>query len=380
MRGTIGLMDFGNQGIHVSDGILSDLASRLEGRRPPTAPVRSGWADGIDSELVNSLVEYWRSGFDWRAREASLNGYQHLWADIDGLSVHTMVARPAEPSDALPVLALHGWPSTFEQMTRLAEYLTDSKNAMTVVAPSLPGFGFSSQPVEPAWDLARIAHAMHTLMTEQLGYSRYLVRGTDYGLTVALHLGSLYPDQVAGVHIGGTHLVAPDDPDLPGNLTNEERTFIDNSRRWYAEEGGYVAIQSTKPETLAHALSDSPVGLLAWITEKYRTWCATPDNLSASFTADDILSTATIYWATNTIGSSIRLYREDLLGTPLPRSTAPVAVSQPELEEYLTPESWWRRLQPLSRYTLLPDSAHFPEWEAPKALATDIVDFAATLQ
>lgn len=195
-----------------------------------------------------------------------------------------------------------------------------------------------------------------------------------------MHLGALYPDQVAGVHIGGTHLPVPDDPELPDDLLDEERTSVESSRRWYSEEGGYIAIQATKPETLAHALSDSPVGLLAWITEKYRTWCATPDDLHASFTPDDLLSTATIYWATNTIASSMRLYREDLLGTTMPRSIAPVAVSQPSLEEYLTPESWWRRLQPLSRYTLLPGAGHFPEWEAPQALAADITEFADSLQ
>lgn len=184
---------------------------------------------------------------------------------------------------------------------------------------------------------------------------------------------------MAGVHIGGTHVAAPDEADLPDDLTGEERTFVNTSRRWYAKEGGYVAIQSTKPETLAHALSDSPIGLLAWIAEKYRAWCASPHDLHAVFTPDDLLSTATIYWATNTIASSMRLYREDLLGAPMPRSIAPVAVSQPVLEEYLTPESWWRRLQPLSRYTLLPGAGHFPEWEAPRALAADIAQFAAGL-
>lgn len=372
-------MNSREQRIHVSDEVLADLMRRLAGTRRPTVSVRRGWSDGIDPELVRSLAERWRDGFDWRAREESLNRYRHVWTDIDGVSMHTMISQPAHSGNALPLLALHGWPTTFEQMTRLADALNGPQHAMTVVAPSLPGYGFSGSPTESGWDLARIARAMHTLMTEHLGHTRYLVRGTDYGLAVALHLGALYPDQVAGVHIGGTHLTVPDDADLPRDLTDEERRFVDTARRWYATEGGYVAIQSTKPETLAHALSDSPVGLLAWITEKYRTWCATPDDLHASFTPDDLLSTATIYWARNSIASSMRLYREDLLGAPVPRSIAPVAVNQPSLEEYLTPETWWRRLQPLARYTLLPGAGHFPEWEAPQALAADIVEFAAEL-
>ncbi|NED95226.1 epoxide hydrolase [Phytoactinopolyspora alkaliphila] len=372
-------MKLRDQRIHISDEVLTDLARRIASTRQPTAPVRPGWSDGIDPDLVRFLAEYWQVGFDWRAREKALNRYRHVRAVVDGVSVHTMICQPTEPGNGLPLLALHGWPSTFEQMTRLADRLSGPPHAMTVVVPSLPGFGFSASPAEPGWDLARIAHAMQTLMTEHLGYTRYLVRGTDYGLTVALHLGALYPNQVAGVHIGGTHLAVPDDADLPTDLTDEERTFVDTSRRWYAKEGGYVAIQSTKPETVAHALSDSPVGLLAWITEKYRTWCATPDDLHASFSPDDLLSTATIYWATNTIASSMRLYREDLLGTPVPRSIAPVAVNQPSLEEYLAPKSWYQRFQPLSRYTLLPGAGHFPEWEAPDALAADLAEFAASL-
>lgn len=373
-------MKLRSQSIRISDEILADLMGRLANTRRPTAPVRPGWSDGVDPDLVHSLAERWRNGFDWRAREQSLNRYRHVWAPIDGLNVHTMVSQSDISRSGLPLLALHGWPTTFEQTSRLAEHLSGPQHAMTVVAPSLPGYGFSDPPAEPGWDLARIARAMHTLMTEHLGYTRYLVRGTDYGLAVALQLGALYPGQVSGVHIGGAHLAVPDDAELPDDLTDEERTFVDTSRRWYAEEGGYNAIQTTKPETLAHALSDSPVGLLAWITEKYRTWCATPDDLHASFTPDDLLSTATIYWATNTIASSMRLYREDLLGSTMPRSIAPVAVNQPGSEEYLTPESWWQRLQPLSRYTLLPGAGHFPEWEAPQLLAADIAHFAAGVQ
>lgn len=209
---SVGIRD---QDIHVDDETLADLARRLDRTRRPTDPVRSAWSDGIDPELVRSLAARWRQGFDWRAREASLNRYRHVWAEIDGLSLHTMISQPTERRRSLPLLALHGWPSTFEQMTRLADCLGGPQHAMTVVAPSLPGFGFSQPPAEPGWDLARIARAMHTLMTEHLGHTRYVVRGTDYGLTVALHLGALYPEQVAGVHIGGTHLAVPDDPDLP---------------------------------------------------------------------------------------------------------------------------------------------------------------------
>ncbi|EOM77703.1 alpha/beta hydrolase [Rhodococcus rhodnii] len=217
-------------------------------------------------------------------------------------------------------------------------------------------------------------------MTRHLGHARYLVRGTDYGLAVALHLGATFPRHVAGVHIGGIHLAAPADADLPADLTDDERAFVAASRRWHDTEGAYDELHATKPETLAYALSDSPVGLLAWIVEKYRAWCATPDRLFDTFSPDDLLSIATVYWATGTVASSLRLYREDRLGGTWPRSVAPVAVSQPAHEEYTVPESWWRRLQPVSRHRTVPGAAHFPEWEAPTLLAADLAEFARTLR
>lgn len=360
---------------------MTDLRRRLESIRWPSPPTRPAWADGVDPGLVRDLAAYWRAGFDWRARERALNRHRHIRADVDGLALHAMIAEPDSPAATPPLLALHGWPATFEQMTRLADRLIAPPHAMTVVAPSLPGFGFSGAPAEPGWDTARIARAVHTLMTEHLGHPRYLVRGTDYGLSVALHLGAMFPGHVTGVHIGGTHLAVPDDEGLPADLSAEERAFVETSRRWYADEGGYIDIQATKPETLAFSLSDSPAGLLAWIVEKYRTWCGTPDDLHAGFTPDDLLSTVTIYWATNTVASSVRLYREDHLGAAPAPARVPVAVNQPEAEEYRAPRSWWQRLQPrLTRYTLLPGAGHFPEWEAPDALVADLTEFAGSLR
>lgn len=361
--------------LRIDEHHLSELGHRLRSVRWPSLPVRGPWEDGVDSGSVRDLTERWRRGFDWRAREAALNRFRHAWIDVDGLTVHTMIAAPAGEEKHLPVLALHGWPSTFETMTRLADTLS-TVHATAVIAPSLPGFGFSDAPTEPGWGPERIARTLHTMMTEHFGYRRYMVRGTDFGLLIALHLGALYPDQVAGVHIGGIHLTAPDDADLPADTTDDETRFVDASRRWHRHEAGYTEIQSTKPDTLAYALTDSPVGLLAWITEKHRTWCATPDDLHRSFSADDLLSTATIYWATTTAASAIRLYREDRLAGPPPRSHAPVAINQPAAEEYTVPESWWARTQPVVRYTMLPDAGHFPDWENPTHLADDIAAFS----
>lgn len=363
--------------IHIEESVLEDLHERLRRARRPSPPVRPGWADGVDRSTIDRFLRDW-AVHSWRDSERHLNDrYRHFWTTTDGVSLHTAVADG--PADRPPLVALHGWPSTFLQMLPLADRIRAHPLGRTVIAPSLPGFGFSSAPRDPGWDLARTARAVHDVITRGLGHPRYLVRGTDYGLGVALHLGALFPEQVLGVHIGGTHLAAPPDEQLPADLNDAEREFVRQARRWYEDEAGYVAQQSTKPETEAVALADSPAGTLALVLEKYRGWCATPDDLTRSIPSRTVLDTVTVLWATGSIASSLRLYREDRLGAPVPRSRAAVSVNQPTDEEYVVPESWWRRLQPVTRHTMLPGAGHFPEWEAPDALAADLLAFVADL-
>lgn len=349
--------------ITVGEDVLTDLRARLNRARLPDPGPRGGAEDGLPTELLASLVARWRDGFDWRVREAELNALPHFTASIDGLRLHWVRLGPERPG-AHPVLLLHGWPGTFVQMLPLAERLS---GAAEVVIPSLPGFGFSGRPVEPGWTVDRMARAMHRLMTEALGHARYAVHGSDFGLSIALRLGRLFPDAVSAVHVSGTHLPPPEE--APDDLRPDERAFVAEARRWYACEAAYNEMQATKPQTLGAALNDSPTGLLAWIAEKHQTW-SVPDALFSVFSQDDLLTTATIYWATETITSSARLYREErLVPTPMDPSLVPVHVSQPALEEYRVPEAWWRRLQPVASYALLPGAAHFPEWEAPDALS-----------
>lgn len=353
---------------------LDGLAERLTLTRLPDRAPRPGWNDGIDTDVLYGLLRIWRDRFDWREHQARLNTLPHFRCDVDGLGLHFLHHRGArqEPAEApVPIMLVHGWPGTFVQMTRLSTLLAEPRagTGRDVVVPSLPGFGFSDRPTEPGWNLDRMARTLHHLMTSRLGYRRYAVRGSDFGLSIALRMGYLFPEQVAAVHVGGTHLrvdTAPED------LQPEEQTFIRASRRWYEIESAYNDLHATKPQTIGVALNDSPAGLLAWICEKYQTW-SVPGALFNVFTPEDILTTATIYWLTQTATSSARLYREELLDpTPLHPVQVPLYVSQPAVEEYRTPESWWRRTQPVTRYSVLPEAAHFPEWEAPLALAEEI--------
>lgn len=354
--------------IDVPGSVLDDLRARLDRTRWPDT-LGNGWDAGTEPSFLRRLVDHWRTGFDWRSPEAELNRLPQFRTES---GLHFAHVRSGS---GFPMLLLHGWPSTFAQMTRLVPRLADpaahggdAADALDVVVPSLPGFGFSG--AAPGTNIAAMAEELHTLMTGTLGYERYAVRGSDFGLAIALYLGAAHPEHVAAVHIGGTHLEVGD---VPGDLTGAEREFVAASRRWYAEEGGYVAIQSTKPQTLGYALNDSPAGLAAWITEKFRTWCARPDDPLSVFGPDDLLTVVTLYWVTETITSSMRLYREERLApTMLDPVRVPLAVNQPELEEFVTPTAWWRRIQPVTRYTVLPGAAHFPEWEAPDALAGDL--------
>jgi pimeloyl-ACP methyl ester carboxylesterase len=370
--------------VHIPDDVLADLAVRLDRVRWPPTAVDAPWESGTDLGFLHRLVSYWREGFDWRAREEELNRWSHFRVPIGGSRMH-FIHEPGRGRAPVPLLVLHGWPSTFTQMTRVLPLLSDpaahggaENDAFSVVVPSLPGFGFSDAPTEPGMNPAAMGELFHTLMTEVLGYDRYAVRGTDYGLTIALQMALAHPEHLIGVHIGGTHLEVHEVPD---DLSAAEQRFVAESRRWYADEGAYNTLQATKPQSLGYALNDSPAGLAAWIVEKYRTWCARPDDVLSVFGMDDLLTTITLYWATQTITPSMRLYREDRLRPSAPgRLTIPLAVNQPELEEFHTPREWWQRLHPVQRWTLLPGAGHFPEWEAPQALTDDLRDFIRPLR
>ncbi|GAA2124974.1 epoxide hydrolase family protein [Actinomadura napierensis] len=370
--------------VHVPDELLADLSARLDRVRWPDTDVGAPWDGGTDLQFLQQLVFYWRDGFDWRAREIELNRWSHFRVPVGGLQTH-FVHEPGRGPAPVPLLVLHGWPSTFTQMARVLPLLSDpaahggaAADAFSVVVPSLPGFGFSDAPTTPGMNPAAMGEVFHTLMTEVLGYDRYAVRGTDYGLAVALQMGLAHPEHVIGVHIGGTFLAVNEVPD---DLSAAERRFVAESQRWYAEEAAYNTIQATKPQTIGYALNDSPAGLAAWIVEKYRTWCACPGDLVSVFGMDDLLTTITLYWATGTITSSMRLYRQDRLFPPAAgRLGVPLAVNQPELEAFYPPREWWERLHPVHRWTLLPGAGHFPEWEAPRALADDVRDFLRPLR
>nr|WP_055503498.1 epoxide hydrolase family protein [Nonomuraea pusilla] len=315
--------------IDVPDAVLQDLRARLRKARFTVPSGGRPWEGGADPGYLRDLVAYWADGFDFRARERELNGFSQHRARVDGRELH-FVRIPGRGPDPLPILLCHGWPSSFLEMLPLAARLADPgrfggdpADAFDVIVPSLPGFLYSELLDEPLTREA-MARVLHALMTQVLGYERYAAFGGDIGGAVAGWLGALFPDRVAGVHL--IHPPIPPAADeLP--LTPEERAFLDAEAAYDEQDGGYSAIMITRPDTIAAALVDSPVGLAAWIVDKYRDWSDCGGDVETRFDRDTLLTILTLYWATGSIGTSFRQYADWGHNAPRPPITVPVGVT-----------------------------------------------------
>ena len=360
--------------IDVPQRELDDLRARLAATRWPDDPAEGGWDAGTDPAYLRELVDHWLHRYDWRLQERRLNAHPQFRARVGGFGLHLVHRRGTGPAP-LPILLLHGWPGSFVQMLDLVPLLADPgdpADAFDVVVPSLPGFGFSDRPRAPGLTEADAADLMHGLMTVVLGHPRYAVHGTDFGGTVLTHLAARHPDAVVGTHAGGTSPRV--DETLP-DLSPAERRYAADVRRWRATEVGYGAIQATKPQTLATALTDSPAGLAGWIVEKFRRWSDCGGDVETRFTKDQLLTNVMVYWVTRTIGSSIRWYRDGIGDAPLRGSPVPAAFLMPAKDMLPTPREWVARSARIDCWTEVDRGGHFIEWEEPGLVADDIRAF-----
>lgn len=370
--------------IAVTDADLEDLRARLRATRWPTPWPVEGWEAGADTTEVRRLAEYWATGYDWHTHEARINALPHHTAAIGGTPVHYLRFDGERP-DALPIVLTHGWPSTFLELTDLARRLAepskhggDASDAFTVIVPSLPGYTFS--PQRPALPPTLQTHQIwHHLMRDELGFDRYAAHGGDLGAGITSRLGEAYPESLAGIHL--LAVAAPQDYDA-ASLTPDEQAYLDQVATWSAEEGGYQHQQNTRPLTLAHALSDSPTGLLAWIVEKYRAWSDSGGDLSSRFTDDCVLTQASLYWFTGTISTSFRPYYEYARGLTrrVEKVEVPTAVAVFPADLTQPPRSWAERTYNITRYTSMPRGGHFAAHEEPELLADDITEFFRQLR
>ena len=369
--------------INVPESVLTDLRQRLANTRWPDEIEGAGWDYGTNREYLRQLAAYWQEGYDWRAQEARLNELPQFKAQVEGLAIHFVRIEGKGPHP-LPLLLVHGWPDSFFRMQKLIPLLTDpaahggrAEDAFTVIVPDMPGYGFSDKPTERGYDPVRIATIFDKLM-RQLGYDQYLAHGGDWGSSVVEQLALHHADAVRAIHLtnvpGARARTAMQQPDLSA----AEKAFIARNQAWQEQEAGYQKIQGTKPMTLAYGLNDSPVGLLAWIIEKFHAWSDNDGNIEHTFTRDDLLTNVMIYWVTQTINSSMRLYYES---GHSPALVAPARVEVPTgfaiFPKDITPapRAFAERFFNVRHWEEMPRGGHFAALEEPELLADELRKF-----
>jgi pimeloyl-ACP methyl ester carboxylesterase len=371
--------------IEIPDSVLDDLKARLERTRWPDELPGTGWDYGSNLDYVKELVEYWRTKFDWHAQEKLINSFSHFKSEVDGLNIHFIHEKGKGPNP-MPLVITHGWPGTFFEMYKVIPMLSDPAShggdpadAFDVVAPSMPGYGFSDATDKRGLSVLSIGDLWAKLMSENLGYQRFAAQGGDWGARVTAKLGLSHGDKVIGIHTTSTSSPTPYQGPGTRELSAAEKAMLAQRVQWLADEGGYSHIQATKPQTLSYGLNDSPAGLAAWIVEKYRTWSDCGGDVESRFTKDELLTTITIYWVTQSINSSTRLYYESFFQAwdlaKDEKIQVPVAIASFPRENSVPLREWAERSFNIQQWTDMPSGGHFAALEEPDRLVEDIRKF-----
>ncbi|WP_050949861.1 epoxide hydrolase family protein [Gordonia effusa] len=347
--------------------------------RPAPDPRR--WDQGVPRADLADIVNYWRTGYDWRLFETRLNEIGQFRTTIDGLGIHFLHRRSTR-ADATPLILTHGWPGSIAEFIDVIAELTEPKDAgapaFHVVVPSLPGFGYSDKPTSTGWGTEKIAAAWVKLM-ERLGYRRFLAHGGDWGGVITTILAGRFPTHVLGIHSA----LAQAPPGLTTDgLTPIERRWTEETRDFWRLRAAYAKQQATRPQTIGYSLVDSPVGLLAWILDKFAEWTDTDDSPFELISRDRILDDVTLYWLTRSGASAARIYYEshDSLDPDL-RVDVPSAITMYPRDIEKCPLPWAReRYRQIVRWTTPETGGHFPSLEVPEFFVKDLQEgFAAVL-
>jgi pimeloyl-ACP methyl ester carboxylesterase len=374
--------------IAIPESHLRDLRERLARTRWPDELPGAGWRYGVPLGYLKELCEYWRTSYPWRTHEARLNNFPQFTTSIDGETIHFLHVRSPEPA-AMPLILTHGWPGSFVEFVDLISPLSDPRghggdprDAFHLVIPSIPGFGFSGPTHDRGWNNRRVARAWIELMS-RLGYQRYGVHGGDWGSGVSRDIGVSVPRSVTGVHL--STLFTPPPPGDKVELSDAERKRLQTGADFRADGVGFAAIQSTRPQTLAYALVDSPVGQLAWIVEKFKEWSDSTDLPEDAIQRDRILTNVSIYWFTGTAGSSARLYYETArAGTGwsarVVKSDVPTGVAVFPREIAPAIRSYAEATNNIVHWSEFNRGGHFAAMEEPDLLVQDLRAFFRDLR
>ncbi len=376
--------------IQVDDATLDDLQRRLAQTRWPDQIEGTGWEYGVDQKFMRELVEYWRTKYDWREQERRLNAFPQFKTRIDGIDLHFLHVRSPH-AHAKPLVLVHGWPGSVCEFAKIIPMFTEpekhggrAEDAFHVVCPSLPGFGFSSAPRERGWSSQRMAEVVAKLMA-RLEYDRYFAQGGDWGSGIVRWLANNDGGHCLGAHSNFPSGSPP--PDAPmRDVTEAELERFQQRQRELADHKAYGAIQGTRPLTLGYGLNDSPAGLAAWIVDKFWAWSDHGGDLERSFTKDELLTNVMIYWVTESMPSSTRIYFESQHNLPRPAGMSAFTPSGPPAplgyalfpkEINVPPRAWVERNAGMQmiHWTEMPRGGHFAALETPDLLAADVRAF-----
>ncbi|HTE29772.1 MAG TPA: epoxide hydrolase [Chryseolinea sp.] len=382
--------------INIEQSVIDDLKKRIKNTVWPDEVKDSKWGYGTDKFYLKILCDYWQTGFDWKKQEKYLNSFEHFRTTVDDVALH-FIHQKGESKHSIPLLLIHGWPDSFVRFLKLIPLLTKADEndlSFDVIIPSIPGHGFSDIPSKAGMNAKRIAKLFTHLMTEELGYEHFVAHGGDAGSVISEQIALYHPKSLLGIHITDIPyhhiLICPAD-----KLTKDEKAYLNTITKWQMTEGAFNMIQSTKPQTLAYGLNDSPVGLAAWIVEKFHSWSDSHGDIESCFTKDELLTNVTLYWVTETIYASFRLYNESMkdlmqaMYNPLvklnpfdktgAKTEVPTAVAKFKTD-LLPPKDFARKFFNIQQWTEMPRGGHFAAMEQPKLLADDIRKFVSHAQ
>lgn len=371
--------------INVPDAAIQDLHNRLRMVRWPASLDADGWEDGASLSFMKHLVDHWLHRYDWRVHEKRLNRLSHQMVTVASQDVHFVYQQGTGPAP-MPLILTHGWPGSFVEMEHIIPLLADPgahggdpADAFDVVVPSLPGYGFSPAPLQAGTSSREIAVLWQGLMAE-LGYMRFGAQGGDIGAGVSTWLARLFPDAVIGIHLNyipGSYR-PPLGTSMP-SLSADEQAFLERGASWSALEGAYAALQGTKPQTLSFGLTDSPIGLASWITEKIRAWSDCNGDIESVISMDTLLTDISLYWFNDSLAASLRLYKENrlrpLIFSPSEKIVPALGVALFPHELPMPPRAWVERVFDVHSWTIMPAGGHFAALEQPHLLAEDIRAF-----